>query len=138
MPPGAQGLCAVLFVRGRGEPRRPGQRRARRATRRASLTSAPRRAAYGSRVERLRQLCRAATIPIPPNAYRAAKAGGGEAALETALEALLAKHGLSRSSDRAATDAARARLQLQKDLDGAPLRPLAGRVGRSLWVGHCG
>ena len=76
------------------------------------------RAAYGPRVERLRRLCRAATIAIPPNAYRAAKAGGGEAALAAALEALLAKHGLDKGSDRAATDAVRARLQLQKDLDG--------------------
>ena len=69
-------------------------------------------------MERLRRLCRAATVAIPPNAYRAAKAGGGEAALAAALEALLAKHGLDKGSDRAATDAVRARLQLQKDLDG--------------------
>lgn len=77
-------------------------------------------------MERLRRLCRAATIAIPPNVYRAAKAGGGEAALAAALEALLAKHGLGKGSDRAATDAVRARLQLQKDLDG--VRPVMTRI----------
>ncbi|KAK9837429.1 hypothetical protein WJX81_001698 [Elliptochloris bilobata] len=108
----------------------PPQKRARKADKAAPAKTAPAKAksvvakdsvaapAYGPGVERLRRLCRAATIPIPPNAYRAAKAGGGEAALAAALEALLAKHGLHMGADRAATDAVRARLQLQKDLDG--------------------
>ena len=86
-------------------------------------------------MERLRRLCRAATIAIPPNAYRAAKAGGGEAALAAALEALLAKHGLDKGADRAATNAVRARLQLQKDLDG--VRPLPSRVRNTAAVTRC-
>ena len=83
-------------------------------------------------MERLRRLCRAATIAIPPNAYRAAKAGGGEAALAAALEALLAKHGLDKGSDRAATDAVRARLQLQRDLDG--VRPIVSCIRSTIAV----
>ena len=86
-------------------------------------------------MERLRRLCRAATIIIPPNAYRAAKAGGGEAALAAALEALLAKHDLDKGSDKAATDAVRARLQLQKDLDGA--QPLVSHIRNTVAVRCC-
>lgn len=51
---------------------------------------------YGRKVEKLRGVCKAATITIPPNLY--SKHKGDEGALEGALQALLAKHGLSADS----------------------------------------
>jgi len=53
---------------------------------------------YGKRVEKLRSVCRAATITIPPTLYVRNK---GEGALEAALEELLAKHGLDADSGAA-------------------------------------
>lgn len=54
---------------------------------------------YGKRVEKLRSVCRVATITIPPSLYSRNKEEG---ALEAALEELLAKHGLDADSGAAA------------------------------------
>lgn len=54
---------------------------------------------YGKCVEKLRSVCRAATITIPPSLYSRNKEEG---ALEAALEELLAKHGLDADSGASA------------------------------------
>ena len=70
---------------------------------------------YSKHVEKLRTLCKQATITIPPTLYVKNKSDGERTA---ALEALRDKHGLSSGSGP--NDVARAKQQLQtmRDLDG--------------------
>lgn len=58
---------------------------------------------YSKRVEKMRSVCKAATITIPPSLYSRNKEEG---ALEAALEELLAKHGLDADSGAAVGAAA--------------------------------
>ena len=60
------------------------------------LRAGPRQ--YSKRVEKMRSVCKAATITIPPSLYSRNK---GEGALEAALEEPLAKHGLDADSGAA-------------------------------------
>lgn len=60
--------------------------------------AAPRQ--YSKAVERMRAVCRAATITIPPSLYVKNKSNE---ALEEALGALLSKHGLSENSGETKT-----------------------------------
>lgn len=78
-----------------------------------SSASRPRK--HGKRVEKLKTICRSATITIPPTLYVKNKA---ESELEAALEALLDKHNLTISSGAAEIGKAKQRLQIQRDLDG--------------------
>ena len=70
---------------------------------------------YSKRVDKLRALCRQATIGIPPNVYVKNKT---DEELAAAILALLDKQDLHERSS--ATDVARAKhnLQLQRDLEG--------------------
>lgn len=79
----------------------------------ANSSSAPR--IFSKKVQQLRYLCRQATIPIPPSIYAKNKADGEVA---VALEALLEKHGLRASSNSQDAAKVKAKLQLQRDLDG--------------------
>lgn len=56
------------------------------------LLAAPRQ--YSKLVEKLRALCKSATITIPPSLYK----NKDNSSLEEALEALLQKHGLNADS----------------------------------------
>jgi hypothetical protein len=79
--------------------------------------AAPKAAArtYSKKVDRMRNMCRQATITVPPNIYVKNKT---DKELEAAFEALLEKNGLS--SDAGANEIAKtkAQLQIQRDLDG--------------------
>eukprot|EP00873_Tetraselmis_striata_P041974 jgi/Tetstr1/462238/TSEL_000636.t2 len=82
---------------------------------------------YGKYVEKLRRICQAATIPVPPILYR----GKEEAAVRERLEQLLEKHGLDSTSKAGAIRAAKARLQQQRDMDGIDMSNiLEGRPRR--------
>ena len=70
---------------------------------------------YSKHVEKLRTLCKHATITIPPTLYVKNK-GDGE--LTAALEALLDKHGLSAGSGPNDVTRAKQQLQTMRDLDG--------------------
>ncbi|PSC69587.1 glutamic acid-rich [Micractinium conductrix] len=71
---------------------------------------------YSKQVEKLRSICKAATITIPPNLY--IKHRDDEAGMRAALEALLDKHGLDGGAGEREISKARAALQVQRDLDG--------------------
>jgi hypothetical protein len=100
------------------EPR--ASKKARRAESPAAAAPAPPPRAgprqYGKRIEKLRAACRAATVTIPPTTY--VKNKGSEEALAAALEALLAKHGLSAGSGERELARVKAQLALAKDLEG--------------------
>ena len=85
----------------------------RSKTKSASSSSAPR--TFSKKVNQQRSLCRLATIPIPPSVYAKNKT---DEELAAALEALLEKHGLSASSNSQDAAKIKAKLQLQRDLDG--------------------
>lgn len=82
-----------------------------------STSAAPKAAprTYTKKVERIRSLCRQATITIPPNIYSKNKT---DKELEAAMEALLSKHGLSANSGQHDVAKVKQQLQLQRDLDG--------------------
>lgn len=95
---------------GRAKPPRTGK---------PSTEAAPAKAAgprqYSKCVEKLRTLCKQATITIPPTLYVKNKSDGE---LTAALEALLAKHGLSAGSGPNEVARAKQQLQMTRDLDG--------------------
>lgn len=70
---------------------------------------------YSKRVEKLRTLCKQATITIPPTLYVKNKS---DDELAAALEALLEKHGLSAGSGPNEVARAKQQLQTVRDLDG--------------------
>eukprot|EP00887_Chlorella_sp_A99_P006169 scaffold3.g6169.t1 len=70
---------------------------------------------YSRQVEKLRALCKAATITIPPATYVKNK---DNASLEQALEALLEKHGLSADAGEKQVAKAKQRLQVARELEG--------------------
>lgn len=70
---------------------------------------------FGKDVEKLRGICRQATIPIPPSLYVKNKS---DAELALALEALLSKHDLSSSSGPRDVARVQQALQVHRDLDG--------------------
>jgi Histone chaperone domain CHZ len=78
---------------------------------------APKAAArtYSKKIDRMRSLCRQATITIPPNIYVKNKT---DSELEDAFEALLNKNGLGASSGPNEVAKVKAQLQIQRDLDG--------------------
>ncbi|PRW59758.1 ferrous iron transporter A [Chlorella sorokiniana] len=97
--------------RKKGGAAKPAKRQKREE--KAAKPSGPRQ--YGKRVEKLRSVCRAATITIPPSLYSRNKEEG---ALEAALEELLAKHGLDADSGERAIAQVKSKLTIQRDLDG--------------------
>jgi hypothetical protein len=70
---------------------------------------------YSKKVDRMRSLCRQATITIPPNIYVKNKT---DKELEAAFEALLEKNGLSADAGANEVAKVKAQLQIQRDLDG--------------------
>ena len=70
---------------------------------------------YSSKVERIKSMCRQATITIPPNIYSKNKT---DPELEAAMDALLSKHGLTAKSGATEVAKVKQQLQLQRDLDG--------------------
>jgi hypothetical protein len=71
---------------------------------------------YGPRVAKLKRICRAATITVPPSVYTRVS---GEADVVERLRALLRKHGLSEQCGQEDIARARKQLQKQRDLEGA-------------------
>lgn len=70
---------------------------------------------YSARVNRLRTLCKSATITIPPNIYSKNKT---DDELAEALEKLLDKNGLRPNASSHDIARVKARIQLERDLDG--------------------
>lgn len=70
---------------------------------------------YSKKVDRMRSLCRQATITIPPNIYVKNKT---DRELEAAFEALLEKNGLEANAGANEVAKVKAQLQIQRDLDG--------------------
>lgn len=81
---------------------------------------------FGDAVNKLRSLCRAATIAIPPCIYTQNKTEEG---LTNALKMLLSKYGLQASSSAADVSKVRAKLQLERDLDGIDVTNIIDRKG---------
>ena len=79
----------------------------------AAPKAAPR--TYTKKVERMRNLCRQATITVPPNIYVKNKT---DKELEAAFEALLNKNGLGADAGANEVAKVKAQLQIQRDLDG--------------------
>ena len=89
---------------------------AKKAKRDANVASVAAAKSGSSRTTLLKSLLKQAAIPVPPTIYKTA--AGDEAALCVALEALLAREGLSAGSDTRAVEKVRRRRELAKDLDG--------------------
>jgi len=89
---------------------------AKKAKRDANVASVAAAKSGSSRTTLLKSLLKQAAIPVPPTIYKTA--AGDEAALCVALEALLAREGLSAGSDARAVEKVRRRRELAKDLDG--------------------
>jgi hypothetical protein len=70
---------------------------------------------YSKKVDRMRSLCRQATITIPPNIYVKNKT---DKELEAAFEALLEKNGLEANAGANEVAKVKTQLQIQRDLDG--------------------
>eukprot|EP00955_Chlamydomonas_euryale_P078695 363193-Chlamydomonas_euryale.AAC.13 len=86
------------------------------------------RKAYSKRVEKLRTICKQATITIPPGVY--AKNSGSEGDLVRALGQLLEKHELCPTSSASEIQAVRKQIQTQKDLDGIDMSNIISTGGR--------
>lgn len=70
---------------------------------------------YGREVQKLKRICKAATITIPPSVYTRVKE---ERDVVERLTAVLEKHGLSQDSSLDDIATVRKDLQKQRDLDG--------------------
>lgn len=81
---------------------------------------------FGDTVNKLRSVCRAATVAIPPCIYAQNKS---EEELISALKTLLSKYGLRASSSAADISKVRAKLQLERDLDGIDVANILDRKG---------
>ncbi|GFH16272.1 uncharacterized protein HaLaN_12659, partial [Haematococcus lacustris] len=69
---------------------------------------------YSGKVEKLRNICRLASVKIPPGVYKAKS----DAGVEEALQALLSKHGLNASSSEAKISQVKKKLEKERELDG--------------------
>lgn len=70
---------------------------------------------WTKRFIKMRNICKQATITIPPLVYRK---GSDPKEMESALLNLLKKHGLDESSTKSSITAAKEKLQMTRDLDG--------------------
>jgi len=79
------------------------------------IAAASKARTYSKKVDRMRSLCRQATITIPPNIYVKNKS---DQELEAAFKALLEKNGLEANAGAHEVAKVKAQLQIQRDLDG--------------------
>lgn len=93
----------------------PKKEKTKKAKREASPAPKAGPRVFSKKVDKLRTMCRQATITIGPSIYVKNKT---DAALEAALKALLEKHDLSEHSGPHEVARAKQRLQLQRDLEG--------------------
>lgn len=70
---------------------------------------------YGSKVQKLKQVCKAATIAIPPSVYTRVTS---EQDVINRLKELLSKHGLGKDSSSDEIAAVKRKLKKDRDLDG--------------------
>ena len=70
---------------------------------------------YGPRVNKLKRICKSATIIVPPSVYT--RVSGEQDVIER-LKALLQKHDLSEHSTSDDISRAKKQLQKQRDLEG--------------------
>lgn len=75
---------------------------------------------YGREVQKLKRICKSATITVPPSVYTRVTE---EQDVVDRLKALLQKHGLSEHATSDEIAQLRRDLQKQRDLDGSPLHP---------------
>ena len=75
---------------------------------------------YGPKVQRLKRICKAATIAIPPSIYVRVTS---EQDVITRLKALLSKHALARDSSPEDIARVKRTLKKERDLDGERLMP---------------
>ncbi len=73
---------------------------------------------YSAKAEKLRKICKQASIKVPIQLYTKYKQDGDVHELESGILALLEKQGLSAKSTKDEIEAARERLQLVQDLEG--------------------
>ena len=73
---------------------------------------------YSAKAERLRNICKKASINVPMQLFKKYKQDGDVHELENGILALLEKQGLSAKSTKDEIEAARERLQLARDLEG--------------------
>lgn len=72
---------------------------------------------YGSKVQKLRQVCKAATIAIPPSVYTRVTS---EQDVIQRLKELLSKYGLAKNSSAEEVARVKRNLKKERDLDGEP------------------
>lgn len=70
---------------------------------------------YGSKVQKLRRVCKAATIAVPPSVYTRVTS---EQDVVDRLKDLLSKHGLSKDSTADEIARVKRTLKKERDLDG--------------------
>ena len=75
---------------------------------------------YGPKVQRLKRICKAATITIPPSVYARVTS---EQDVVTRLKDLLSKHGLAKDSSPENIARVKKTLKKERDLDGKRLMP---------------
>ena len=75
---------------------------------------------YGPKVQRLKRICKAATITIPPSVYARVTS---EQDVITRLKDLLSKHGLAKDSSPEDIARVKRTLKKERDLDGKHLLP---------------
>ncbi len=73
--------------------------------------------ASGSKVQKLKRVCKAATIAIPPSVYTRVKS---EEDVIQRLEDLLSKYGLAKDSSAEEVAQVKRNLKKERDLDGEP------------------
>ena len=71
----------------------------------------------GSKVQKLKRVCKAATIAIPPSVYTRVTS---EEDVIQRLEDLLSKHGLAKDSSAEEVARVKRNLKKERDLDGEP------------------
>ena len=72
---------------------------------------------YGSKVQKLKQVCKAATIAIPPSVYTRVTS---EQDVIERLKELLSKYGLAKDSSAEEVAQVKRNLKKERDLDGEP------------------
>ena len=75
---------------------------------------------YGPKVQRLKRVCKAATIIVPPSVYARVTS---EQDVVTRLKDLLSKHGLAKDSSPEDIARVKRTLKKERDLDGKRLMP---------------
>uniref|UniRef100_A0A7S3R619 Histone chaperone domain-containing protein n=1 Tax=Dunaliella tertiolecta TaxID=3047 RepID=A0A7S3R619_DUNTE len=84
---------------------------------------------FSKQVERLREICKKATIKIPPALYKRGPDGSEDRMLE-GLEGLLAKHGLDANSKDSEIKAAKKQIERMRELEGIDTSNIMEAAGR--------